>query len=246
MRRDILIVATLWTILTALGLLLVNSVEFFPQAAAREAKVADDAFRTLTLLAVPVFMFVAVTLLYSIFRFRSKGEPTTGGPQVHTNKTVVATWLIITSALTVLVIIHPGITGMMEIFADAAEKPDLVVQVEGYSFGWQVTYPSDGNATTGKEMVLPINKHVRFDITARDVLHGFWVPAFRVKIDAVPGLVTQAYATPNRIGSTNTDDTIRLQCTQLCGAGHGLMSIPVRIVEQKDFEAWVAQQQKKQ
>ena len=87
-----------------------------------------------------------------------------------------------------------------------------------------------------------MDNHVRFEITSRDVLHSFWIPAFRAKIDAVPGLTTTTYATPDRIGSFDEDINYRLQCVELCGVGHGEMTIPVRVVEQSQFDDWIAQQ----
>jgi cytochrome c oxidase subunit 2 len=90
-------------------------------------------------------------------------------------------------------------------------------------------------------MVLPLGKLVRFDVTATDVLHAFWVPAFRMKIDAVPGQVTTVFARPNTTGTIEIDAGYRLQCAELCGLGHKDMWFGVRVVEQDEFDAWVAE-----
>jgi len=96
--------------------------------------------------------------------------------------------------------------------------------------------------TSYGEIVLPVDRRVRFEVTSTDVVHSFWVPAFRMKVDAVPGLTTTVYITPNRTGSLADDNGFRLQCAELCGFGHYVMGVPVRVVEQGEFEAWIAQQ----
>ncbi|MEK7787084.1 MAG: cytochrome c oxidase subunit II, partial [Chloroflexota bacterium] len=140
------------------------------------------------------------------------------------------------------VIIHPGLTGLAK-FQGNRGNPDVVVQVTGVQFAWQVDYPAYG-ITNAAEIVLPVDKRVKFEVTAKDtdVMHSFWIPAFRNKIDAVPGLTTVMYITPNKTGSFAEDFNLRLQCAELCGTGHAAMSMPVRVVSQADFEAWVAAQ----
>jgi cytochrome c oxidase subunit 2 len=214
-----------------------------PVAAAEEAAIVDHAFRTLMVLAVPVLAFVIATLAYSILRFRSRGEPSQDGPPVRSHVLLVSLWFVVTAGLTVFMIIYPGVTGMHHLAALADEEPDMVVQVKSFRFVWQITYP-EHNVTTFKELVLPVGKHVRFDVTSVDVIHSFWVPAFRVKIDAVPGMVTTVHATPNKTGTFQDDVNFRLQCAELCGVGHSIMTIPVKVVQQSDFDVWVAQQKK--
>ncbi len=82
---------------------------------------------------------------------------------------------------------------------------------------------------------------MRFNITSHDVLHSFWIPAFRIKIDAVPGLITSTSARPTLVGDFKADANFRLQCAEICGAGHNSMRLSVRVVEQSEFEAWINQ-----
>ncbi|MBI2165577.1 MAG: cytochrome c oxidase subunit II [Chloroflexi bacterium] len=241
MNRHTFIVAILWVVLTILGEALVAISDLSPLAAAKEAAIVDGAFRVLMVLAVPVVAFVIATLAYSIIRFRIRGEPSQDGPPIRSHGRLIAVWFAVTSGLTVLMVIYPGIIGMNELADLSHEEPDMVVKVEGMRFAWRFTYPEQ-NVSTFKELVLPVDKHVRFDVTSRDVLHSFWVPAFRMKIDAVPGMVTTVHATPDKTGTFGDDTQLRLQCTELCGLGHSIMTVPVRVVEQSEFEAWVAQQ----
>ncbi len=226
--------------LTAVGEALVLGFDPFPAAAAEEARAVDGAFRILTALAVPVFAFVLSFLTYSVLRFRRRGLDPVDGPPHQTSRTVAATWLGVTTALT-LVLIVVGTVGLEEVRHTARLSPDLVVRVEGMRWGWQVTYPDAGVSTT-RELVLPVGRRVRVEVTSRDVVHSFWVPAFRAKIDAVPGMVTSVAFTPNRTGSFDQDPDLRVQCAELCGTGHSLMVIPVRVVTEEEFRQWLANQ----
>ena len=242
MNRHVLIVAILWAAFTVAGEALVISYSPFPVAGAEEADVVDEAFTLLTYLAVPIFAFVLAIILYSMLRFSRRGEPSEDGPPMRTHTPFIVAWFVITTALTIFVIINPGIIGINELRAD--REVDLLVQIEGSRFSWTIEYPEQNIMVRGArgELVLPIDNHVRFNLTATDVIHSFWVPAFRVKIDAVPGMVTSVTATPNRLGSFGSDVNYRLQCAEICGVGHSLMSMPVRVVEQDEFDAWVAEQ----
>lgn len=243
MGKQFLIVVILWIVLTVVSEILVIALAPFllPSVAAVEGRIVDDAFRTLMMLAVPVFAFVVAMLIYSVLRFRRRGEPSQDGPAIRSHGPFVAAWMIITTALTIVMIVHPGITGMKALRAQADKKADLVVQVEGSRWSWKITYPQHKVATQ-TEMVLPVGKHIRFEVSATDVMHAFWIPAFRMKIDAVPGMGTTVYATPTKVGSFETDIGLRLQCAEMCGLLHDKMVMPVRVLEQKQFEAWLAQQ----
>lgn len=241
MKRDILAIAVLWVVLTVVGEVLVLRWAPFPDPASEQAHLIDNAYRFLAILAVPVLAFVIGALLYVIPRFRSGGAPEQDGPPIHTHGPTIAVWLLATTALTIVMIIHPGVRGMLELQREARHEPDLVVQAHAVRWAWRVTYPEQ-KVSTWKEMVVPVGKRVRFEVTAEDVLHAFWVPAFRMKIDAVPGRVTTVYATPNRLGSFEDAYSFKVQCAELCGLGHGVMAIPVRVVAQAEFEAWAAQQ----
>jgi cytochrome c oxidase subunit 2 len=151
----------------------------------------------------------------------------------------VGFWFIWSTALVVAVIIHPGFTGLREIRAGAEEEVDLVVEVTGAQWLWQFKYPEQG-FTTINEVVLPVGANVRMDITSTDVIHSAWMPALRMKIDAVPGLVTRMYVHPEVPGSFATDYSYRMQCAELCGLSHAAMFARLRVVEEDEFAAWAA------
>lgn len=236
--RDFVVVGLLWAALTIVGEALALNAKLNPQAYAREARVVDGAFDLLLVLAVPVLTLVIAVLGYALWRFRRRGEPREDGPPIRGSIPVTIIWLLVTTVLAVYVIINPGLTGLAELWAH--HEADLVVKVEGSRWAWRITYPEHN--IVASRLVLPLNKRVRFEVTATDVLHSFWVPAFRMKIDAVPGMVTTVHATPDRTGTFEQDDTLRLQCTELCGLLHEIMTSPVSVLEQGEFEAWIAQQ----
>jgi len=238
----------IWAVLTVAGIAVAMAVEIFPSPASQEAHVIDDAMTLLAVLSVPVFTMVLVLLVYSAIRFRQRGEPTEDGPPVGGNRPLEITWLSVTLALT-LYLAWYGAQGLMEIRdhgAEAARHEELVIEAKGNQWFWEFYYPEQGIRIKEKEQLyLPVGSRVRFEITASDVLHSFWVPAFRTKIDAVPGLVTTVYATPDRTGDFQKDYNFRVQCAELCGLGHAVMATPVVVVESSEFQAWVDQHKTK-
>ena len=238
MRRDYVNVAILWLVLTLVAEFLLPGWNIFPPTAAEEAVHSDDAFRLLLALGAPVFTFVVAVMLYSLVNFRSKGDAPELGAPIKGNVWVSSVWLFVTALLNVVVVIHPGLTGLA--FFQGNKNPDLVVQVNGVQWAWQVSYPAYG-IENAIEIVLPVNARVKFEVTSKDVLHSFWIPAFRNKIDVVPGAVTSMYVTPNKTSSFDEDVNMRAQCAELCGTGHAVMSMPVRVVTQEEFDAWVAE-----
>ncbi|WP_309674166.1 cytochrome c oxidase subunit II, partial [Pseudomonas sp.] len=140
-----------------------------------------------------------------------------------------------------------------------ASEPDIDIQVTGYQWKWHYKYlgqdvdffsnlntPADqinNKETKGehyllevdKPLVLPIGAKVRFLVTSADVIHSWWVPAFAVKRDAIPGFVNEAWTRVDKPG------IYRGQCAELCGKDHGFMPIVVEVKEKADYEKWLAE-----
>jgi cytochrome c oxidase subunit 2 len=108
------------------------------------------------------------------------------------------------------------------------------VNVTGQQFTWSFDYPSE--KVKSSELVLPKDRPVEFRIHTKDVLHSFWVPEFRLKSDAVPGLTTKIRLTPDRIGH------YQVVCAELCGIGHSTMRQNVRVVAKTAFVSWLDDQ----
>lgn len=235
MKRSVIWVGGLWLILLLIGEIAVFGLTFLPEQYAREAKIVDDAYLLLAALAVPVFAFVLAVVVYSVFGFRDKSDEYEDGPPIKTNRTVVTSWMVITSALALFILINPGFVGLADLRGEASA--DVVIEVESRRWSWGLTYPNGG--VVSDELVVPVDTRIRFDITSTDILHSFWVPAFRIKIDAVPGQVTRLFVTPTKTGTKADDPGLRLQCAELCGVGHGIMAIPVRVVTAAEFDSFL-------
>ena len=241
MRRDVIYGGLLWLVLTVICYSLISEFTLFPLTAAHEAETIDESFLFLIQLAIPVFTFVVSVLLYSIFRFRRTGEKSEDGLHIISNKPVTWMWLLITSGLAIYMIIDPGLTGFKKLTAN--KNVDLVVQVEARKWSWSFTYPQQGVTLIGAdELILPVNQRILFEISSVDIIHSFWIPAFRMKIDAVPGQLTFMRVTPNIIGSFEDDINLRVQCAELCGTGHSRMRVDLRILTLQEFETWIIEQ----
>lgn len=234
-RRDLLIAAAAWIVLSALGLIWAASLDLHPLLASEEGEIVDEAFDLLLYLAVPVFVFVLVALVYSVVRFRDRGS----AAPVHTHRGFVFGWVGLTTALAVFVVFNPGLKGLSEL-EEAATSHDLEVLVLAEQWRWSYTYADyDLTVSQADELVLPVDTTVRFRIRSSDVIHSFWIPAFRIKVDALTDRFTETVATPTVTGSFDADPSLRVQCAELCGTGHARMRTSVRVLEQAEFERWV-------
>ncbi len=251
MRPHLVTASILWVLLTAIGEALVFT-DLFPAAGSAESKDFDFIFRFLLIFGIPVFTFVIATLAYSIIRFSRPGKPTEDGPAMHGTGLFPKAWLAVTGGLTLLIMVYPGLTGLAELQRDArgygwgGETPEMVIRVTGQQWYWQIEYP-DANVTIvgqDKEMVLPVDTAIRFEATAKDVIHSLWIPAFRMRIDALPGRTTYMVVKPTQLGEYAQDEAYRFQCSQLCGLDHAKMRMIVKVVSKDDFQAWLASQQK--
>lgn len=214
-----------------------------PTAAFAEPWVASSASDSIQLinqlfwltlvLAGVVFVLVEGLLIYSALRFRRRAPlPTREPPQIHGNTRLETMWAVVPALILV------GLFGLSIRTMDAlaSTPPDAArVRVEASQFSWSFTYANEGVESTDK-LVLPVNRPVAFDVTARDVIHSFWVPELGGKIDAMPGKITVMHFTPRKTGK------FRGVCAELCGAGHATMLFEVEVRSEGEFAAWIAEQ----
>jgi cytochrome c oxidase subunit II len=235
-RRHVAIVGLVWLVLTFAGLILAQ-VAFEPGTFSDKGQIIDNTFRTLLIMSVPVFTFVIAVLGYSVFAFRHRGQPDEDGAPLSGRGRLPLAWFVVTSAMALGVMIYPGLTELPNVVhLDAS--PAVVVRIQGQQWAWMVSYPQAG-IVNAPALVLPVGQNVGFEITSTDVIHSVWIPAFRMRVDAVPGLTTYMSFTPTAVGDYNTDSGLRLQCSQLCGLDHAKMSLPVQVVSPTDFAAWI-------
>jgi len=238
--------AVLWAIITAIGELLLLA-DLFPTVGSLEADDFDWIFQFLLALGIPVFAFVIATVAYSMYAFRSKtGEEM--GATIRGNGWFPRIWLLVTGSLAAFVMVYPGLTGLHKLQSDrtgygwGAQDADVVIHATGAQFNWTFTF-ADGtevNIIKGKELVLPVDSKIRFNINSVDVIHSLWIPAFRMKIDAIPGRTTYMTVEPTKKGSYAEDQSFRVQCAELCGLDHSVMNFPIRVVDRQEFDQWLA------
>lgn len=269
MTRHWVSFGVLWVILTAVTELLLFMP--FPTVGSEFAQESDDIVRYLLAIGAPVFAMAISVIIYSMFQFRAKDMTETGASFRGTGLFPKA-WLVVTGGLAAAVMIHPGLTGLAHLqdnagdsgWGDAVtsgEEDVVIVNVTGFRWQWSFEYPDLGIELIGnaEPLVVPIHHKVRFNVNSTDVVHSFWVPAWRMKIDAIPGRTTFMTVEPDKLGWSNWDrfpqwsdeaqpsgdetDAIRIQCAELCGADHGLMRFDLRVVSEEEWDAWVAERQ---
>jgi cytochrome c oxidase subunit 2 len=212
------------------GVAITLAMDWFPVQADTAADDIDLLYDVLLMVSVPIFVLVMTVAIYSVVKFRAKPGDTRDGPPIHGNTRLEIVWVTIPFLLVTGLAIYGWI-----VLADIEEKQPntMVVNVTGQQFAWSFEYPDDGKVKSN-QLVLPKDRPVEFRIKALDVIHSFWVPEFRLKSDAVPGLTTKVRVTPDREGSYN------VVCAELCGLGHSTMRQAVRVVPQTEFAAWIA------
>jgi cytochrome c oxidase subunit 2 len=175
---------------------------------------------------------VQVIVLFSVWKFRMRpGEENLDGPPIHGNTRLEVIWTAIPAILLVGLCTYAFVV-LEDI--EAAEPNTLEVRVVGEQFTWSFFYDRDGEEVMSPELHLPLDRPVQFTLQSKDVIHDFFVPAFRMKKDAVPGIDVTYRVTPNRIGQ------YPIVCAELCGLGHATMRQTAVVESEEDFTAWLA------
>jgi cytochrome c oxidase subunit 2 len=196
-----------------------------------EADKIDLLLDVMIVLSSFVFSIVMVMLGYSVWKYRAKPGDESDGEPIHGNTRLEIAWTVIP---TIIVLFGAGYSWVILDDIEAREPDRLEVDVTAQQFKWSFEYPEEG--VVSNELVVPVDRQASFEMTALDVIHSFWVPEWRVKKDAVPGLATSVAATPDTEGSYS------LVCTEFCGTGHATMRAFVKVVSQSEFDDWVADQ----
>ncbi len=193
-----------------------------------------------------------------IFHRKSKGHK---AADFHESTTVEILWTAIPIVILVVMAI-PATSTLIDM--ENNDNSDVTIQVTGSQWKWNYKYfdedieyysvlstprdqyeNQDGNSAVkgenyllevDKPLVIPVNKKVRFLITSDDVIHAWWVPAFAVKQDAIPGFINEAWTNVDKPG------IYRGQCAELCGKDHGFMPIVVEVKSEADYALWVDEQ----
>jgi cytochrome c oxidase subunit 2 len=199
-------------------------------------------------LSFAISLFVLGLIFWCIYRFNEKTNPT---PSKTTHNTMIEVAWTIVPVLILVAVAIPSFRLLRTQLSDP--KADVIVKVIGHAWYWSYEYPQtdkgggftfDANLDESKEpkllgtdneMVVPVNKIVKVQVTAADVIHSWGMPAFGFTIDAVPGRLNQNWFKADREG------TYHGQCRELCGTRHAYMPITVRVVSEEAYAQWLAE-----
>jgi cytochrome c oxidase subunit II len=236
-QRSLTLAIVLALVAVAIGIVLSYEIHWFPPAASIQAKNTDTLYHVLVIASIPIFVLVVTVILYCVWQFRMKpGEELKDGPPLHGNTRLEVFWTALPAALLL------GLVGYsFAVLHENEKRParEIQVGVTGQQFYWSYQYPpsvTGGPPINSYQLYLPNNESVDFALHSRDVIHAFWIPAFRIQEDVVPGITTHWRATPDRLGS------YPVVCNLLCGVGHSLMRSTVHVVTPAQFHAWIQSQ----
>jgi cytochrome c oxidase subunit II len=196
-----------------------------------------------------ITLFVLVLLIMVVVKFNAKANPV---PSKTTHNTLIeVAWTLIP----VLILVAIAVPSFRLLFLELdIPKADLTIKATGKQWYWSYAYPDNGKFEfdslmsqekkprllgVDNEMVVPVNKVVRVQVTGADVIHAFALPAFGVKIDAIPGRLNETWFKATKTGMFYG------QCSELCGKDHAFMPIAIRVVEDQEFASWVETAKKK-
>jgi cytochrome c oxidase subunit 2 len=196
-----------------------------------------------------ITLFVLALLITVVVKFNAKANPV---PSRTTHNTLIeVAWTLIP----VLILVAIAVPSFRLLFLQLdIPKADLTIKATGKQWYWSYAYPDNGKFEfdslmaadkqprllgVDNEMVVPVNKVVRVQTTGADVIHSFAVPAFGIKIDAIPGRLNETWFKATKTGMFYG------QCSELCGKDHAFMPIAVRVVSDQEFAAWVETAKKK-
>jgi len=190
----------------------------------------DQAFWYILSISAALLFGITAVMIYFVVRYRRSRNPVPS--DIRDNYKLEIIWTIIPTliALSMFYFGWKSYLGLRAVPDNAME-----VEVTGQMFSW-LFYYKDADVETENELVVPVGSPVKLNITSSDVLHSFYVPAFRIKVDAVKGMWTYAWFMPDEIGEYD------IQCTEYCGVGHSSMLAKLRIVSLDDYESWLQAQ----
>lgn len=209
---------------------------------------------------MPIISFIALfvlgLLLYAMWTFNERANPTPSKITHHTGLEIV--WTLI-PVLILVVIALPS----FRLMSHQVEIPDasVTIKVTGNQWYWSYKYPEDQGGGFGfdqlmkpeaelkpgelrllavdNEAVVPVNEVIRVQLTANDVIHAFGIPAFAVRMDAIPGRLNQTWFKIEKEG------VYYGQCFFICGKDHAYMPIAIRAVSRPDYEKWLIEAKQK-
>jgi cytochrome c oxidase subunit 2 len=186
----------------------------------------DQAFWYILGISFALLCGITVVMVYFVVRYRRSKNPVAS--DIRDNYPLEIMWTIIPTliALSMFYIGWSSYLGLRTVPDDAME-----VEVFAQQFSWIFVY--DNDKETENELVVPLGRAIKLNISSIDVIHSFFLPAFRIKVDAVKGMPTYAWFYADKVGEYD------IECTEYCGVNHSAMLAKLRIVPEKEFETWL-------
>lgn len=198
-------------------------MEWMKQASTSAQK-SDAVFFYVLGLSVVFLVFITALMIYFVFRYSRKRHPRAEQIEGHTGLEIL--WTVIPLVL-FMTIFYYGWTNYD--YMRQAPRDSMVVKVVARQWSWAFEYP---NGKRTDRLYAPLDKPMKLEVRSADVIHGFFVPAFRLKIDAVPARANHTWFQATRPGSYD------IECTVICGVSHSLMLSKVVVVPEEEFKAW--------
>lgn len=238
-KHHALPLTVLGLIIGAICVFIAKYFDWMPDAASREADRVDSLIWFCIWTSIVVYTVVMTFLLYSVWRFRAKpGDERDGYPN-HGHTVLEIVWTLIPTIVIAGVAVWAAVVVVKnENIATAADgKGPLHIDVAAQQFWWEFTYPELG--VSSGELRIPADRQVVLKLHSRDVIHSFFVPETRIKGDAVPGITNSLVRFTMKPETAGT--TYPIICTELCGAGHGIMRSTLRVMSPTDYDAWATE-----
>jgi len=223
----------------------------FQDAASPMAERIHDFHDMMLWIIIAIALFVLVLLIWVIIRYNHKANPE---PKQFTHHVMLEVLWTLVPIIILIFIAVPSFRVLY--YNDRTETPEMTLKIIGYQWYWGYEYPDHGNIgfeslmvpddeiaegqtrllSTDTQVVLPIDTDIQLLISAADVLHSWTVPAFGVKMDAIPGRWNEAWVNISKPG------VYYGQCSELCGKDHAYMPIEIKAVSKEDYKAWALSQ----
>ena len=200
---------------------------WLPEQGSTSATQVDRVFALIFWISLAFFALIVSLMVLFVVRYRRRSGRGPGKTSTH-NTALEMTWSIIPLIL-VIVIFYAGFKSFMDMRVAPAHAREILVI--GQKWNWFFKYPSTGYVDT--ELHVPVGEPVKLVMTSEDVIHSLYVPAFRVKMDLVPGRYSTAWFEATETGSFD------LYCAEYCGTGHSDMTTRVVVHEPDEFEKWL-------
>lgn len=184
----------------------------------------DSAFIFIVGLSVCLLVLITFFMLFFVIRYNRRRNPKS--ENIEGNLWLEIVWTVVPTLL-VLAMFYAGWTNFA--YIRNAPKDAMTVKTLGRNWSWEFEYK---NGRQSDVLRVPLGKPVELVLTSADVVHSLYIPAFRIKEDAVPGMKTRMWFSAGELG------TYDIYCTEYCGTGHSHMRTKVIVMDEKEFNAW--------